>query len=86
MSSDKDEAKLSHLSPFEAIRRESEEGGIEYWSARELAKILGYTQYNKFINVIQKAEIACANSGQTIGDHFTHVSEMIETGSPPAIV
>ncbi len=79
MSDDNEETTGSHLSPFETIRRESEEG-IEYWSARDLAKILGYTQYNKFTNVVQKAETACVNSQQVIEDHFTHVSEMIETG------
>ncbi len=68
-----------HVSPFEAIRRETE-GGTEYWSARDLAKVLGYTQYNKFTNAIEKAEEACRNSGQPVSDHFTHVSEMIKTG------
>ena len=69
----------SHISAFESIRRMSDDGG-EYWSARDLAKILSYTQYNKFVNVIQKAETACSNSGQEVEDHFTHMSEMIETG------
>ena len=68
-----------HISPFEAIRKVSKEG-IEYWSARDLAKILGYTQYNKFVHVIRKAEEACLNSGQPIEDHFTHTGEMIATG------
>lgn len=78
-SAGSEEGNSTHLSPFEAIRRQTEEG-VEYWSARELAKLLGYTQYNKFTNAIKKAEEACQNSGQAIADHFTHVSEMIETG------
>ena len=53
----------------------------EYWSARELAKILGYTQYNKFVPAIKKAEEACRNSNQIVADHFTHTSEMGEIGS-----
>lgn len=68
-----------HLSPFEAIRRENEYGG-EYWPARELSKILGYTEYGKFKNAIKKAEEACRNSGQAISDHFSHVSEMVKIG------
>lgn len=41
-------------SPFEKIKRISEEG-YEYWSARDLSKLLGYTEYRKFQNPINKA-------------------------------
>src|SRR6266480_7750406 len=68
------------LSPFESIKRETEEG-TEYWSARDLAKILGYTEYGKFKNAIKKAEIACENSDQEVADHFAHVGEMVSIGS-----
>src|SRR5438045_3738804 len=69
----------SNTSPFEAIRRVNETGQ-EYWSARELAKVLGYTEYNKFKNALEKAEIACLNISQSVEDHFAHVSDMIEVG------
>ena len=69
-----------YTSPFEAIRRQTEDGS-EFWSARDLAKILGYTQYNKIINVIAKAEEACLNSDQPVEHHFTHTSEMVSIGS-----
>lgn len=69
-----------YTSPFESIRRQAEDGS-EYWSARDLAKILGYTQYNKFTNAIEKAEEACRNSGQPVENHFTHTSEMVVIGS-----
>src|SRR5437764_1206713 len=75
-----EDTNLPHTSPFEAIRKEAEDGS-EYWNARELARILGYTQYNKFTNAIAKAEEACQNSGQAISDHFTHVGEMVSIGS-----
>jgi len=68
-----------HTSPFEAIRR-VDEAGHEYWSARDLAKILGYTRFDKFLNAIEKAEEACKNSGQAISDHMSHVRHMISTG------
>lgn len=69
-----------HVSPFEAIRRVTEEGQ-EFWSARDLGKLLGYTEYRKFKNAIQKAETACENSGQAPADHFAHVGEMVPIGS-----
>ncbi len=68
-----------HVSPFDAIRK-VDENGREYWSARELGKLLGYTEYGKFKNAIQKAEEACQKSGLAVSDHFPHVSDMIKTG------
>src|SRR2546425_8682427 len=79
MSSDNEETELPHVSPFESIRQESEEG-IEFWSARDLAKILGYALWQKFRNVIEKAETACNNSNHAISDHFIHVDKMIKVG------
>jgi len=57
-----------------------DEEGHEYWSARDLSKILGYTRFDKFLNAIEKAEEACKNSGQAISDHMSHVRHMISTG------
>lgn len=69
----------SHVSPFDAICRLNEQGN-EYWSARELSKLLGYTRFDKFLPVIAKAEEACKNSGQAISDHMSRVRQMIATG------
>src|SRR5438094_8491695 len=69
-----------HSSPFEAIRSESEDGG-EYWSARDLAEVLGYkTNYRNFKSAIQRAMIACEKSGQEIADHFAEARKMIQLG------
>ena len=75
-----DKANAPHTSPFDAIRKVDEQSR-EYWSARDMAKLLGYTQYNKFTGAIKKAEKACEESGQAISDHFTHTGEMVEIGS-----
>ncbi len=66
--------------PFERIKRQSEELG-EYWSARDLSKVLGYTDYRNFVRVIRKAELTCQNSGQEVGDRFVDVTDMAEIGS-----
>jgi DNA-damage-inducible protein D len=66
-------------SPFDAIRRVDEQGR-EYWSARDLAKLLGYSEYGKFKNVIRKAEKACEESREAVADHFVHVDEPTRTG------
>lgn len=65
---------------FEKIKRINE-FDVEYWSSRDLAKALDYANYQKFLNVIQKAQEACENSGQDIHNHFARVGEMVQLGS-----
>ena len=54
--------------------------GVEYWLARDLQILLGYTEWRNFLNIIGKAETACEVSGQLISDHFVDVNKMIELG------
>jgi len=70
----------NHLSVFEQIRR-IDEHGVEFWSARQLWKILEYTEYRHFLPVIEKAKIACKNSEQPIENHFEDILEMVSIGS-----
>lgn len=53
----------------------------EYWSARELWKILEYSEYRHFKPVIEKAKIACINSWYDPDEHFEDVLEMVSIGS-----
>ncbi len=66
-------------SPFERIRRMNE-AGAEYWSSRDFATVLRYTDYRNFEAVIGKARLACFNSGHKIDDHFVEITELIEIG------
>ncbi len=50
------------------------------WSSREFAEVLDYGDYRNFEGVIEKAKLACFNSGHRIEDHFVDVTEMIEIG------
>ncbi len=65
---------------FESIRH-IDENGIEYWSARELMKVLSYKDWRYFDAVIEKAKIACQNSEITDIDHFVVDNKMVEIGS-----
>lgn len=71
----------SHQAPtlFEQIRK-SDDNGNEFWSARDLAKVLEYTEYRHFEPAIERARDACANSGQNVRDHFEDMLGMIELG------
>jgi len=57
------------------------DNGVEFWLARDLQKLLDYTQWRNFEQVIQKAKTACEVSGFKIIDHFADVSKMVEIGS-----
>ncbi len=57
------------------------EGGVEFWLARDIQHLLGYTKWDNFTNVISKAKTACEVSEHSIIDHFADVGKMVELGS-----
>ena len=71
--------KVNNLS-FDDIKHVNKDG-VEFWYARELSKLLDYTEFNKFEKVIERAIVSCEKSGNKIDDHFAHVSEMVQIGS-----
>lgn len=76
----KSKSVKSSRSTFEEIKQVNEDGQ-ESWSARKLAKVLGYSEYRHFLPVVRKAKQACQTNGRHIEDHFVDVNEMVKTGS-----
>lgn len=74
-----DLAKYSEQT-FESIKHVNEYGE-EYWLARELQLVLEYTQWRRFSDAIDRAKLACKNSGFAVEDHFADVGKMVDIGS-----
>jgi len=55
-----------------------QEGGVEFWLARDLQKLLGYVEWRKFSGTIEKAKEACKNSNNGVGDHFVGAAKTID--------
>src|SRR3989338_2973018 len=56
------------------------QNGVEYWMARDIQRLLDYTEWRNFLLVVNKAKTACIKSGNNPGDHFVDVNKMIEIG------
>ena len=54
---------------------------LECWSARDMQEILGYSKWDNFIKVIDKAKDSCKNSGEEISDHFADIGKMVSLDS-----
>ena len=54
-----------------------EQDGIEYWLARELQELLGYSDWRNFSNALNKAKESCKSTGEEASDHFVDVNKTI---------
>lgn len=58
-----------------------EQDGVEFWLARELQELLGYSDWRNFVNAVDKAKESCKNTKETVSDHFVDVNKMVKIGS-----
>jgi DNA-damage-inducible protein D len=54
-----------------------EKDGVEYWLARDLQELLGYSQWRNFLHTIEKAKESCENTAETVWDHFADISKTL---------
>lgn len=66
---------------FEECKHIESEEGTEFWLARNMQKLLGYSKWENFAKVIEKAKKACENANNFVADHFLDIREMVEVGS-----
>lgn len=64
---------------FEGLKQTNQHGA-EYWSARDLQPLLGYSQWRRFEDAVERAITSCQLSGNDPGHHFAGVGKMIEVG------
>jgi DNA-damage-inducible protein D len=72
----KTELVQSLTTNFEAHAQQTDTG-IEFWLARDIQYLLGYTKWDNFLNVVSKAKTACEVSGHAVPDHFADVGKTI---------
>ncbi|MFH1175614.1 MAG: DNA damage-inducible protein D [bacterium] len=65
---------------FESCAKHTD-GDVEFWLARDLQELLGYSKWDNFTAVISKAKTACEVSCGIISDHFAGVGKMVKLGS-----
>ena len=68
-------------SSFEQSVHKDTERGTEFWLARDLQNLLGYSKWENFAKVIEKARTACRNAGYEVADHFLDIRKMVLLGS-----
>ena len=65
---------------FESLKQ-SNEHGAEFWSARDLQPLLGYSQWRRFEQAVERAITSCETSGNNPENHFAGAGKMVDLGS-----
>ena len=72
-------------SSFDGISNSVVEAHIEFWYARDLMGLLGYTRWKNFAEAIKRAETSCSSNNIDISFHFREVTKMINLPKAPDI-
>jgi len=65
---------------FEAHAQQAD-NGVEFWLARDVQHLLGYSEWRNFMSVVSRAKAACEIANHPIPDHFVEVTKMVDLGS-----
>jgi len=76
----KDGAIEKLIAKFEDAAEVDDEG-TEFWTARDLQDLLGYSGWDSFLEVVEKAKMSCKTIGQAVAYHFADVRKMVPIGS-----
>ena len=76
----KDGAIEKLIAAFEEAAQ-TDDSGNEFWDARDLQKLLDYSDYRNFLNTVEKAKEACKTTGIPVEDHFVDATDMVDIGS-----
>lgn len=72
---------LKLTSSFNAIAQQIPESNEEFWYARDLQDVLGYSEWRNFLTVIERAKEAAKNSDVAVNNHFVDANKMVQLGS-----
>ena len=67
-------------STFDGIAHKVPDENVEYWLARELMPLLGYTRWENFSEAVRRAETACSSQNIDISFHFRDTTKMVDIG------
>ncbi len=72
---------VKHLTEDFESHANQTENGIEFWLARDLQHLLGYTEWRNFLKIINKAKTSCETTVHIVFDHFVDINKMVKIGS-----
>lgn len=78
-----DKALIQIQQNLESIRKiTQDEKPMEFWSARDLMPVLGYSTWRQFAEAIDRAKEACKMSNQPVDNHFLLAPAKSSGGRP----